>query len=96
MDLFDRVGRGVRLSAAGRAFAPAARRARQDLAAARDAAREVAGLEAGELTIMALPTLVVDPLVAWVGRMRTAHPGVRVHVVEAEEATARARGGARR
>ena len=88
VDLFDRVGRGVRLSAAGRAFAPAARRARQDLAAARDAARDVAGLEAGELSIMALPTLVVDPLVAWVGAMRAAHPGVQVRIVEAEEATA--------
>ena len=87
VDLFDRVGRGVVVSAAGRAFAPAARRARQELVAARDAAREVAGLQAGRLTVIALPTLVVDPLVAWVGRMRTAHPGVQVQVVEAEEAT---------
>jgi LysR family nitrogen assimilation transcriptional regulator len=86
VDLFDRVGRGVRLSAAGRAFEPAARRALAETEAARMAATEVLSLRAGHLVAIALPTLVVEPLVRWVGAFRQAYPGVTVHVHHAEEA----------
>ncbi len=88
VDLFDRVGRGVRLSAAGRKLEPAARRALSEAGNARLAATEVLGLRAGELTVIALPTLVVEPLVRWIGRFRAEHPGVSVHVRHAEEADA--------
>lgn len=86
VDLFDRVGRGVRLSAAGQAFEPGARRALAEAETARMAATEVLALRAGRLTAIALPTLVVEPLVRWVGAFRQAHPGVTVHVHHAEEA----------
>jgi LysR family carnitine catabolism transcriptional activator len=86
VQLFDRVGRGVRLSAAGRAFEPGARRSLAEASVARQAATEVLALRAGELTAIALPTLVVEPLVRWVGAFRRAYPGVTVHVHHAEEA----------
>ncbi len=88
VDLFERVGRGVRLSSAGRAFEPPARRALLEADGARMAATEVLALHSGHLTVIALPTLVVEPLVPWIGRFRTAYPGITVHLVEAEEADA--------
>jgi DNA-binding transcriptional LysR family regulator len=88
VDLFDRIGRGVRLSAAGRAFEPSARRAVRDAGDARLAATEVLGLRAGRLSVIALPTLVVEPLVRWIGAFRGAYPGVTVEVHHAEEADA--------
>lgn len=86
VQLFDRVGRGVRLSSAGQAFEAPARRALQEAANARLAATEVVALTSGHVTIISLPTLVVEPLVRWVGRFRQAYPGVTVNVIEAEEA----------
>ena len=88
VDLFERVGRGARLSAAGVAFEPAARRALQEVDHARMAATEVLALRAGHLAVIALPTLVVEPLVRWIGRFRGQYPGLTLHVVEAEEADA--------
>jgi LysR family nitrogen assimilation transcriptional regulator len=88
VELFERIGRGVRLSVAGRAFEPAARRAVRDADDARLAATEVLGLRAGRLTVIALPTLVVEPLVRWIGAFRGAYPGITVHVHHAEEADA--------
>lgn len=85
--LFDRVGRGVRLSAAGQALVGPARQALRSIEAARNAVGEVSALLAGVLEIAALPTLAVDPLAELVGRFRTEHPGVRVRVREAESAT---------
>lgn len=82
--LFDRVGRGLRLTAAGHALVGPARQALRSIDAARDAVGEVGALLAGTLEIAALPTLAVDPLAELVGRFRTEHPGVVVHVREAE------------
>ncbi len=88
VDLFDRIGRGVRPSTAGRALEPAARRALREASAARMAVADVRGLHAGHLTVIALPTLVVDPLVRWIGSFRRAYPGITVEVRHAEEADA--------
>lgn len=44
------------------------------------------GLHAGQLTVIALPTLVVDPLVRWIAAFRGAYPGITVQVRHAEEA----------
>ncbi len=88
VELFDRIGRGVRLSTAGRALEPAARRALREAGAARMAAAEVLGLRAGLLTVIALPTLVVDPLVGWIGAFRRAYPGIAIQIRHAEEAHA--------
>jgi DNA-binding transcriptional LysR family regulator len=86
VDLFERVGRGARLSAAGRALEPAARRAIAEAESARQAATEVLGMRAGRITLITLPTLAVEPLVDWIGAFRAAYPGVVVQVLHAEEA----------
>jgi DNA-binding transcriptional LysR family regulator len=81
--LFDRVGRGVQLTAAGSAFVGPARqllRDRVELQAAVAATRE---LQHGTLRLASLPTLAVDPLAPLVGAMRRAHPAIDVVVLEA-------------
>ncbi|MEO6627679.1 MAG: LysR family transcriptional regulator [Aquihabitans sp.] len=85
-DLFHRIGRRVRLTAAGEAFVEPARRMLRDAAVARAAVADVAGLTAGELEIVALPTLVVEPLVDLVGQFRIAYPKVLVRITEPEGA----------
>ena len=82
--LFDRVGRGLQLTSAGRALIGPARQALLAIDAARDAVREIADVLAGELSIAALATLAADPLAELVGRFRVAHPGVTVQIAEAE------------
>jgi DNA-binding transcriptional LysR family regulator len=87
-DLFQRVGRGLRLTAAGEALVGPARQALRTLDAARAAVGEVAELVAGTLQIAALATLAVDPLSALIGGFRREHPGVVVRVREPESAAA--------
>jgi LysR family transcriptional regulator, carnitine catabolism transcriptional activator len=84
--LFDRAGRGIRLSAAGHAFMGPARQALRSIEAARNAVGEVSALLAGTLEIAALPTLAVDPLTNLVARFRNDHPRVGLYVREAESA----------
>lgn len=86
--LFHRIGRKVQLTPAGEAFVTPARRMLRDADVARSAVSDVAGLTRGRLDIVALPTLVVEPLVDLVGRFRKAHPGVLVTIVEPESADA--------
>jgi LysR family transcriptional regulator, carnitine catabolism transcriptional activator len=86
--LFDRVGRSVALTDAGRAFEGPARGMLRERAAAIDAVGAVRALTAGSLELVALPTLAVDPLAALVGRFRTMHPGIVVRVSEPDEAEA--------
>ncbi len=86
--LFHRIGRSVRLTPAGEAFVPPARRLLREAAAAREAVVDVAGLTSGRLDLVALPTLVVEPLVDLVGRFRRDHPGVLVRINEPEDADA--------
>lgn len=78
--LFRRLPRHVALTAAGEAFLGPARQLLRDAAAAREAAAEVARVDAGRLDLVSLPTLAVDPLAELVGRFRAAHPGVVVRV----------------
>lgn len=74
--LFHRLGRSIRLTAAGEALRDPARQTRRDVEIARAAVEEVAGVEAGRLDIACLPTLAVAPLASMVGDFRAAHPGV--------------------
>src|SRR3954453_15860680 len=66
-DLFHRIGRQVVLTPAGEAFLEPARRMLRGAEVARAAVADVAGLTSGRLEIVALPTLVVEPLVEIVG-----------------------------
>lgn len=80
--LFDRIGRRVRLTEAGRAFEGPAR---QLLRQAENVAAAVAGhaeLDVGTVDVVALPTLVADPLAEAIGRFRRRHPGVTVRVLD--------------
>src|SRR3954468_8062994 len=83
-DLFHRIGRQVVLTHAGEAFVEPARRMLRDAEIARAAVADIAGLTAGRLEVVALPSLVVEPLVDIVGRFRRAHPGVLVRINEPE------------
>jgi DNA-binding transcriptional LysR family regulator len=85
VDLFARVGRSVRLTSAGTAFLEPARQLLRDARSAREVVAAVAGLEAGELDVVCLPTLAVEPMVDLVGRFRLAHPRVSVHIREPED-----------
>ncbi len=82
VELFHRVGRGLRLSAAGQALVGPAREVLSAIDAARGAVSEVAEVLAGTLQIAALATLAVDPLAALIGRFRREYPGVAVRVQE--------------
>jgi len=85
VDLFDRVGRRVRLTAAGRALLPAARRALHDVTVAREAVDAVRGVERGRLDLVSIPTLGVSPVADFIGAFRSRHPDVTVRLVEPDE-----------
>jgi DNA-binding transcriptional LysR family regulator len=86
--LFDRVGRSVAITDAGRAFEGPARRLIRDREVVLHAVGSVRALETGSLDLVALPTLAVDPVAALVGRFRTLHPGVVVRLAEPDDANA--------
>jgi DNA-binding transcriptional LysR family regulator len=83
--LFHRLGRTVRPTSAGEALLAPARQALRDAEVARAAVAAVAGLSAGRLDLVCLPTLAVEPVAGLVGRFRSAHPGVKVRVDEPED-----------
>jgi LysR family transcriptional regulator, carnitine catabolism transcriptional activator len=88
VELFHRTGRRVTLTAAGEALLEPARRALRDADTAREAAVAVAGLVAGHVDVVALPTLAVVPVAELVGRFRRAHPAVTVRLTEPEDPAA--------
>jgi LysR family carnitine catabolism transcriptional activator len=85
VELFQRAGRQVRLTAAGSVFVDAARAVVRDMATLHAAVEAVRGVIAGTLDLVALPTLAVDPLAALLGNYRRAFPGVTVKVAQPEE-----------
>jgi len=76
--LFDRVGRGIELSAAGRAFLPEARAVLRQAEHAAQALDDLAGLRRGEVTIAASQTVAAYWLPARLARFAQAYPGVRL------------------
>ena len=84
--LFHRVGRGLRLSAAGEAFVGPARQVLRAIDEARDAITGIVELRTGRLELAALATLAVDPMANLIGRFRERHPGIEVRVHEPESA----------
>jgi len=84
--LFHRIGRQVKLTAAGEALVGPARRALRDVEIGRAAVAAVAGVDAGKLDIAALPTLAMDPLAPIVGAFRRMHPGVTVALADPADA----------
>jgi LysR family transcriptional regulator, carnitine catabolism transcriptional activator len=84
--LFDRVGRGLRLSAAGEALVGPARQVLRAFDEARDAITGIVELTTGRLELAALATLAVDPMANLIGRFRERYPGIEVRVHEPESA----------
>ena len=85
VELFHRTGRRVVLTAAGEALLEPARRALRDAETAREAAVAVAGLVAGHVDVVTLPTLAVVPVAELVGRFRREYPAVTVRINEPED-----------
>ncbi|MCX4820044.1 LysR family transcriptional regulator [Streptomyces sp. NBC_01142] len=75
-ELLERMTRGVRLTAMGRAFLPHAELAVRSAAQARRAARAAAGAEGGELHIAAIHAVAVGVLPEVFARWHREHPGV--------------------
>lgn len=74
--LFDRIGRGVKLNAAGRAFLAEAEAVLARAKAAQTALEDLSELRRGRLLIRATPTIANYWLPARLGAFRAAHPGV--------------------
>jgi LysR family carnitine catabolism transcriptional activator len=83
--IFQRLGRGIRLTPAGEALIAPARQVLRDLETIRAEVSAVAGLESGSLALASLPTLAAEPLADLVGRFRAAHPGVVVDLAAPED-----------
>jgi LysR family transcriptional regulator, carnitine catabolism transcriptional activator len=86
VELFNRVGRGVRLTAAGEAFVGPARQIIRAIEDGRNAISGVVELREGTLELAALATLAVDPMATLIGEFRDRYPGVEVRVLEPESA----------
>ncbi|WP_042410511.1 LysR family transcriptional regulator [Streptacidiphilus carbonis] len=82
-DLFDRIGRQVVLTEAGRALLPQARALLAGVHAARDAVAAVAGLAVGRVSIGTIQTLTCVDLPAELALFHRRRPGIQVSVRDA-------------
>ena len=80
--LFDRHGRGVSLTEAGKALYQRARRILDDVRNTEDAIRREGSEGAGALSVGAIPTVAPYVLPAALQRMRTRHAELRVELRE--------------
>jgi len=78
--LFERLGRGLKLSQAGAEFRRYAARALKEIEAGRMALADLSGLQSGALTVGAIPTFLNTALPATVAAFSLAHPKVTVEV----------------
>jgi LysR family transcriptional regulator, carnitine catabolism transcriptional activator len=86
VELFHRVGRGMRLSSAGRQLVGPARQVVRAMDDARDAVSGASELRTGTLELATLATLAIDPVAELVGRFRDRYPGIEVDVLEPDTA----------
>jgi DNA-binding transcriptional LysR family regulator len=78
--LFDRVGRGLELSAAGRAFLPEAKAVLARAAAAERALQDLAGLARGAVAVHASQTIASYWLPERLVRFKAAYPNIETRV----------------
>lgn len=76
--LFDRLGRGLKLSQAGAEFRTYATRALKEIEAGRMALADLSGLQSGTLTVGVFPTFLNTVVPATVAAFSQAHPRVKV------------------
>jgi DNA-binding transcriptional LysR family regulator len=74
--LFDRLGRGVALTEAGRAFLPHAQALLASMRDGIDAVSAVRGIARGTVTLALVGTLASSSLTARLSQLRQAHPGL--------------------
>jgi len=79
--LFDRVGRSIRLTAAGRAFLPEAKAVLDRAEAAGRVLQDLSNLAVGELTIGASQTIANYWLPHRLAQFHERHPGIGLNVV---------------
>ncbi|MCX0243014.1 LysR family transcriptional regulator [Streptomyces drozdowiczii] len=82
-ELFDRTGRRVVLTEAGRALLPAARTVLAGTDAARDAVAAVSGLATGRVRVGTIQTLTCVDLAAELAAFHRLWPGVQISLREA-------------
>lgn len=80
--LFQRLGRGVRLTESGTAMLEPARRVLRSFALVQGAARSANETGFGQVTIMSNALWVVEPLVRVIGAFRLFHPSVQFVVTD--------------
>lgn len=80
LPLFERVGRGIRLSADGKALRPAVAAALAAFRAVEEAAAARCGLLAGDLKVAASNTIGVYRMPAWLAGFGDDYPGINVAV----------------
>ena len=80
--LFDRHGRGVTLTDAGKALYPRARRILDEVRDTEDAVRREGAEGAGTLSVGAIPTVAPYVLPAAIQRLRARHAAMRVELRE--------------
>jgi LysR family cyn operon transcriptional activator len=80
--LFDRIGRRIRLTAAGELLLPHARRVIRELQEAQAALSELHGLNGGQLKVGIMHTVSACVIPEIVSRFSAAHPAVRVTCIE--------------
>lgn len=80
VQLFDRSGRQLTLTAEGESFVGPARQILADVKRAKERVHAVRELATGRLEISALSTLAVDPLPDLTSRLHQRHPGILVDV----------------
>ncbi|GAB6897370.1 LysR family transcriptional regulator [Kineosporia succinea] len=78
--LFERLGRGVRLTAAGQALLLPARRTLRSFQLAASAVRSVSDIGFGRLTVISNTLWAIEPLTQLIGEFRQAHPAVQFSV----------------
>jgi DNA-binding transcriptional LysR family regulator len=84
--LFDRVGRGLTLSEAGREFLPEARAVLNRSAAAEQALQDLTGLKRGAIRLAASQTVASYWLAPRMARFAAAYPGVALTLIVANTA----------
>jgi DNA-binding transcriptional LysR family regulator len=82
--LFQRAGRGIRLTEAGRTLAERAAEVFGRLVAAEHELAAIAGLAAGRVRLAAFPSAFATVVPSAVTRFAASHPGLELTLVEAE------------
>jgi DNA-binding transcriptional LysR family regulator len=80
--LFERIGRGVQLTEAGRAFEGPARAVLREFDTLQSAVSMHRELEAGLLRVATIPTLAATVVAPLIAQFRALHDGITVHVAD--------------